>query len=170
MANDVVSACSELLQEEGVNYALLDAARDPLVRMFILEHAPDAESLFAGIDEDLADAAPYLVPLSDRLPFLMPLAWGNSWGVFLKSDATPRELRKHFRQFLMVELADGEEVYFRFYDPRVLRVFLPTCTQPESEQFLGPVQSFVIEGETTGELLRFRAGEPADSFTTLRAT
>jgi hypothetical protein len=100
----------------------------------------------------------------------MPLAWGNSWGVFLKSDATPRELRKHFRQFLMVQLADGEEVYFRFYDPRVLRVFLPTCTQPESEQFLGPVQSLVIEGETAGELLRFRAGEPVDAFATLRAT
>lgn len=157
-----------MLREEGVNFALLDAARDSRVRAFILEHAPDAESLYAGIDLDLAEVAPYLVPLPGRLTSLMPLAWGNSWGVFVKSDATLPELRRHFRQFLMVQLEDGEEVYFRFYDPRVLRVFLPTCTPSEWEQFCGPVHAFVLESETAGELVRFRAGEPAHAFATLK--
>jgi hypothetical protein len=170
VADDLVGACEALLQQEEVNYVLLDAARDPLVRAFILEHAPDAESLYAGIDEGLVDVAPYLLPLAGRLESLMPLAWGNSWGVFLRSEATLAELRKHFRRFLMVQLEDGEEVYFRFYDPRVLRVFLPTCTAPEREGFLGPVQTFVIEGEHFGEMVRFRAGEPPGAFATLKAT
>ena len=143
---------------EGVNYGLLDAARDPGVREFILQNAPDAESLYAGLDETLVDVAPYLVPLTaERIDALMPLAWGNSWGVFVKSGAGIDDLRRHFRRFLMVQLEDGEEVYFRFYDPRVLRVFMPTCNETEWDAFFGPVDRFMVEDADPVNLLSFNA-------------
>jgi hypothetical protein len=34
---------------------------------------------------------------------------------------------------------------FRYYDPRVLRSYLPTCTPEELAQVFGPIHSFVME-------------------------
>jgi hypothetical protein len=45
---------------------------------------------------------------------------------------------------------------FRYYDPRVLRAFLPTCTLEEANTFFGPVDAFVAEGHAGESLLRFR--------------
>ena len=167
MAYALAAAATSFLQAEEVNYALLDAARDPGVRAFILEHAPNAVSLYAGLDEDLADVAPYLVPLTvERIATLSAQGWGNSWGVFLKSEAEIESLRRHFRKFLMVELEDGEEVYFRFYDPRVLRAFLPTCTPDEGLALLGPTSVFLMEADDPAVALKF--GQPLDQISPLR--
>jgi len=48
-----------------------------------------------------------------------------------------------------------EQVYFRFYDPRVMRVFLPTCTPEDTTQFFGPIQNYLVEDESPEQLLRF---------------
>jgi hypothetical protein len=52
-------------------------------------------------------------------------------------------------------MEDGRELYFRFYDPRVLRVFLPTCTLQQTAEFFGPVSSYLVEGEQASILLTF---------------
>ena len=160
MVSDDIAAHAGFLKNARVNYALLDAARDPGVRAFIIEHAPDGQSLYAGFDEDLIDVAPYLVALTpERIDELVPWAWGNNWGIFIRSDATIDEVRRHFRTFLIVDL-EGEQVYFRFYDPRVLHVYLPTCNPSEWREFFGAVNAFVTESPTGDALLfereRFR--------------
>ena len=33
------------------------------------------------------------------------------------------------------------------HDPRVLRVFLPTCTPDELSDFFGPIGSFLVESD-----------------------
>ena len=54
----------------------------------------------------------------------------------------------NFRKFLSVEGPEGEEWYFRYYDPRVLGTYLETCTAGELQNFFGPVEGFeVVEGE-----------------------
>jgi hypothetical protein len=58
---------------------------------------------------------------------------------------------------LTVSGAEGRKLYFRFYDPRVLRVYLPTCTTDERSTFFGPVTCFLMEGEEPDELLLFPA-------------
>ncbi len=93
--------------------------------------------------EALADVAPYLVRLSTRSPFLERLVdegWGQSWGIYFTCPLPFLETRRHLRKFLMVE-AEGEDMrmYFRFYDPRVLHTFLPTCTPEQKKEFLGPI-------------------------------
>ena len=50
---------------------------------------------------------------------------------------------------------DGRELYFRFYDPRVLRIFLPTCNAAETATFFGPVGQFLVEAQDAETLLRF---------------
>jgi hypothetical protein len=54
-----------------------------------------------------------------------------------------------------VKTEDGKELYFRFYDPRVLRVFLPTCSPRETTGFFGPIKSFLLEDDPPQTLLRF---------------
>ena len=51
---------------------------------------------------------------------------------------------------------EGQELYFRYYDPRVLRTYLPTCTPDELEQVFGPVLEYALEDEVEETLLRFR--------------
>ena len=138
---------------------VLDAAREPDVLKVLFESKTEYQSLFAGADgAKLAHFAPYLVRLPKESPLLDALthgAWGKSWGIYLTCDQPLLTLHAHFRQFLMVNQPDGKQVYFRFYDPRVLRVYLPTCLPEEVAQFFGPVKYYVMEDEKPDTLLRF---------------
>jgi hypothetical protein len=49
-----------------------------------------------------------------------------------------------------------ERFYFRYYDPVVLRSFVPVATPRQRDELFGPVSSFLVEGET-GELARLPA-------------
>jgi pSer/pThr/pTyr-binding forkhead associated (FHA) protein len=143
-------------------YALLDAAREPSVLKVILECKEEYQSLYEGPQgAQLAHFAPYLIRVPQKSPLLETLvqrAWSKSWGVFLTCDKPLKDLRTHFRHFLTVKLPDGQQVYFRYYDPRVLRLFLPTCLPEETTQFFGPVKQFLIEAEDPGTALHFTPG------------
>ncbi len=140
-------------------YALLDASREPSVLKVILESKEEHQSLYEGAQgAQLAHFAPYLIripPKSALLDTLIHQAWSKSWGVFLTCDKPLKDLRTHFRHFLTVKLPDGEQVYFRYYDPRVLRLFLPTCLAEETTQFFGPVKQFLIEAQDPKLALHF---------------
>jgi hypothetical protein len=55
-----------------------------------------------------------------------------------------------------VQTADRRKLLFRYYDPRVLRVFLPTCDPAQLWQIFGPIQRFDMEGADSSQFLRFR--------------
>lgn len=140
-------------------YALLDAARENRVPTMLRNIPEHSDCLYEGQKaRDLAPFAPYLVEMEGDSPFLKELAMqavGGAYCVFLSSKLPYDEMRRHFRHFLMVQTEDGKEVYFRFYDPRVLRVFLPNCTPEELKTFMGPIQSFWVEAREPGIVSRF---------------
>ncbi len=146
-------------------FALLDAARDGLIREALKYSGVEYECLYEGQSaDDLADFAPYLASVpkdSQFLRFLARKAWGHSWGLFVVAPASFADLRKHFRHFLMVELEGAGMKYFRFYDPRALRAFLPTCDLGQAREFFGPVAAFWMEGGQPRLLLKFPRGEGA---------
>ncbi len=150
--NDAV--LKRLRAEPGPLFAILDAARDPLVLARLCECNEEHQSLYEGPKgERLAAAAPYLVSLPPQSPFLETLVrdgWGKSWGVYLTCDQPFKDVRRHLRRFLTVELEGGKKVLFRFYDPRVLRVFLPTCNADELAKFHGPVGAYIMESPREG--------------------
>jgi hypothetical protein len=45
---------------------------------------------------------------------------------------------------------------FRYYDPRVMRTYLPTCNSDELAAIFGPVDSFLVEDESGESILRFQ--------------
>src|SRR5262249_44286008 len=130
-------------------FAVLDSAREASLPKRLQQSSAEFVSLYRGEpEESLANVAPYLVRVdrnSRVTSWLLGEGWGNSWGVFLVASGSLEDLRRHLRHFLMVRSQDGKELYFRFYDPRVLRVYLPTCTAPELTHFFGPVTSFLLE-------------------------
>lgn len=150
----------DLLREQPEPlFALVDTAQNDRVLELLRTSGAQYESLYEGRQgEELARVAPYLVALSKTAPLLAALVkegWGTSWSVYVTSLRSFQEVRKHFRQFLLVQTEEGKQLYFRFYDPRVLRVFLPACTDEESVQFFGPIRQMFVEHEEASKVLRF---------------
>jgi hypothetical protein len=142
----------------NIKFILLDSARIGTEIIKAKELNPEFDSLYRGKSEEtLATVAPYLFSFhkAEFVDWFMQSGWGNSWGVLVYSSEELKTLVKHFRQFLMVKTEDGDELYFRFYDPRVLRVFLPTCDLQQLREFFGPVDYFICEDEDPGSGLLF---------------
>jgi hypothetical protein len=142
-------------------WAVLDCARDERVYGAMLQSSNDRSCLFAGaLHPELAVSAPYVIALDpdDRLTAaLVNRGWGNAWGIFLRSNATLAELRRHLRTFLRVRSPDGSFLLFRYYDPRVLRLYLPTCVPNELEAVFGNViDSFHVEAADGSRLQEYR--------------
>ena len=141
-----------------LHYHLLDAARMGFTMETARQLNPVHESLYRGRSEEVLDSiAPYLFQYELRSGFDTWLQenYGDSWGVGVISDAPMEVLHKHFRKFLLVKTDNGKEMYFRFYDPRVLRVFLPSCDAIQLAEFFGPVQQFSVEDPAQKQLLLF---------------
>jgi hypothetical protein len=138
-------------------YCLLDAACDQTIPSLLALANEQKQCLYDGQSAtDLADWAPYLIKLSPNSPLtkaLLDLGWSKGWASYFTSLASFEEIRHHFRKFLMIQVQGGEEVYFRFYDPRVLREFLPTAAPEEATIFFGPVQQWLIEAEEPETML-----------------
>jgi len=142
-----------------INNVILDGARLGTKLFEVLKFDCKPFSLYKGRSEEaLAEVAPYLVALKEKPEFdkwLFENGWGNSWGIFISSNASFEELHKHFRKFLLVKTEDAQELYFRYYDPRVLRSFLLTCTSDQLTEFFGPVQKYIMEDEDPNYALIF---------------
>ncbi|HEY1204463.1 MAG: DUF4123 domain-containing protein [Bryobacteraceae bacterium] len=146
-------------------FAVLDGASVPGLVQKLHQARPEFECLYRGeLAPDMAEVAPYLVELEPKAEFtvwVLAEGWGKHWGIFVRTPADLRAMRQHFRPFLVVHNEEGKPLYFRFYDPRVLRVYLPTCNASELATFFGPVESYVAEGEEPAEALRFRVANGA---------
>jgi hypothetical protein len=149
-------------------YAMLDAARGREVYDAILSCGMRYECLYDGkLSDALAEVAPYLVRLRAGHPFtdeLLDDGWGKSWGCLVSTPLPIRELRSHLRRFLRVQTEDGKTLLFRFYDPRVLRAYLPTCTSEEIETFMGPVTRYMMEDTGGSSALTFEKRNASLSF------
>jgi hypothetical protein len=163
---DVLWPDGDTLRGRQVHW-LLDGARDPrivqLVRRGGLEHA----CLFAGrLDPRLQAAAPYLVHLaagSATTNRLLREGWGRSWGVLTVAPAhvTLQQQRLHLKKLLRVQTEEGAVLAFRFYDPRVLNLYLPSCTDAEWQAVLGPLDAFVAEARGGAGLRMFGRADAA---------
>jgi pSer/pThr/pTyr-binding forkhead associated (FHA) protein len=142
-------------------HAILDAARDPEILPRLKASRTQFASLYEERDGDeLATYGPWLAKVPPDSAFLEDLVregWGRSWGVYLMSGLSFPELRRHLRQFLLAKLPDGRQVCFRYYDPRVLRTYMPTCTPEEMTRFVGPIERFLAESSDEDEILEFAA-------------
>jgi Domain of unknown function (DUF4123) len=162
MTSQWLSRIEECFWPQGFRrniWMIVDAARDRLIFPMLQEFHLEYYCLYSGtLPTALEAAAPYLLQLDyndqDMRRFLRN-AWGNSWGVFLRCDTHANALRRHLRGFLLVQDSSGNRLVFRYYDPRVLRVYLPTCTQDELRTVFGPIERFWVEDVTPGIIVAY---------------
>ncbi|MCA1827722.1 MAG: DUF4123 domain-containing protein [Myxococcales bacterium] len=143
---------------KGPTYAVLDGARDP--RVAGLAKGELVRCLYRGtLPKEVAEAAPYLMrvwPGNEPTERFFSQGWQQAWGVLLAYAGPIKALYRHLRQFLRVRGEDGRAFAFRWYDPRVLRVYLPTCTPAEIGRFFGPIEAFAVEDEAPDTFHVFR--------------
>jgi hypothetical protein len=141
-------------------FAIIDGARDERIYDAVEGTLLPKNCLYSGdLPRQLQRTAPYLVQLEreDRFTrYVINTGWGSNWASFLRTETGIKQLRRHLREFLRVRDESGKRLIFRYYDPRVLRVYLPTCWPAELDTFFGPISAFITEGEDPGEILEFR--------------
>lgn len=141
-------------------FAVLDGASIPDLLERLYEQQPEHVCLYRGeLEPDMAEVAPYLVrlePDSDFIDWIIERGWGRHWGIFALSGESLSAMRRHFRAFLIVYSPEDKPVYFRYYDPRAMRVYLPTCNAEELAKIFGPIEEFLLEDEGAKAALRFR--------------
>lgn len=157
------AALQKLQEVEGPLFAVVDSSRDDRILILVRESVERYQSLYEGVEgEALGHVAPYLVEMprgSGLLQRLVREGWENRWMSFIEANLSFKEVRRHLRRFLMVADADTrKKMYFRFYDPVVLRSFVPTTTVKQRAEFYGEIKAFYVEDET-GTVARFGAEE-----------
>ena len=141
-------------------YMVIDGAVVPDLPTKLFEMRPQHYCLFTGdLEPDMQEVAPYLVRLLPRTPFtewVLDAFWGNHWGIFIQSRYSIQDMRTHFRSLVNVYDEKAVSMIFRFYDPQVMRRFLPTCNQGEVKMFFGKVDTYLAELEDDKNLVRYQ--------------
>lgn len=146
----LVAGCAD----RGLRTALVvDGASVPDLRATLASARLDGRSLFAGPDEEiLRDEAPVLVPVGASDGALVSRLAADEAAAFVvvgHVDDDARVLR-HLRRWLSVRLPlaapdrseEDKPVFFRFFDPAILTLFLATLTPGEAAAFGGPVAAW----------------------------
>lgn len=132
-------------------YAILDAARNEKIYPVLAKADVEYRCLYQGnISRTIAEVAPYLVRFHKESNFLKTLIediWKDNCGIFLISSGIFKDLMPHFREFIIAKDEKGKSFYFRFYDPRILRPYLPSCNEAELLNIFGPVIYYYLEDE-----------------------
>lgn len=139
-------------------WGVLDCARDPRIYPALVESRLEFLCLYSGrLAPALERVAPQLIELHPGNRFTarwLDEGWGRSWGIIARIE-DPSNLRHHLRKFLKVRDEQGRRLLFRYYDPRVLRAYLPTCTADELGALFGPVDAFLAESAGGAGLVEF---------------
>jgi Domain of unknown function (DUF4123) len=153
----------EIFREGLATFAVLDGASVPGLLDKLAQWQPQFECLYRGeLEPAVAAVAPYLVEMETGTEFadwVISGGWGKHWGIFAIVEAGLRDMRQHLRRFITVHDESGKPLLFRYYDPRVLRVYLPTCNAAELAEIFGPVACYVAEGEEPDTALLFEVRE-----------
>jgi hypothetical protein len=156
-------------------FVIIDAARSFVPVAIAKLLVANVANLFAGKKgDDLSDVAPHLCEcdIGGNVAELLVVPYGKGeFGILIESDASWADIQRHLRQFLMVRRqANIRPVYFRYYDPRVLRAFLPACSEPELSTFFGSIKEFHCQSEDPEFVASFRRDDQTLAISTLHWT
>ena len=148
----LLSALTSTVHQDSARrlYAVVDGAQafDLAFAARLMGH--DLYTVFSGsLGRTVAQVGPCLVVLHEPSAFLAKWvdSMGRHAGVLLEGPPDLELLHAHLRSIFVATDESGQEYFFRFYNPRVFRVFLPTCREDELREFFGPVSRWIVETE-----------------------
>jgi hypothetical protein len=139
-------------------YIIYDTALNGLYTLMQLQqHYPVHESLFKGTrDEPLIDVAPYIFLINDNGEKISSDREISIQSILvIESNQNLEILASHFREFIYQKI-NGRECYFRFWDARVIKKFLPGCSQMQLSLFFRNINSITVRDEDFVHALQFR--------------
>ena len=147
----------------GALYGIVDTAIDD--RLYdILQAEPDLSEVTCLYDGApairYARSAPYLLKLHDGSPLLqrwLHEGWTQHWGIFLRSEARSKELKRHLKKFMQATDHQNRAVWVRFYDPRVLPNWLQGLHPGHLADWFGGATLIVCGAPTPQGLWRGQA-------------
>lgn len=154
---DIATVEIELVRQlihanEGSLFAILDACDEPRIPIKAYDLGEKAACLYRGKAEwSHAAIAPYLVSVKEaEFTWITDNLAGTFWGYFMyvSTSVSLASMRTHLRRFLTIKGPQEEDLYFRFYDPRVILEFLETTTEEELNQFFGPIDELFLVQQT----------------------
>lgn len=118
------------------------------------------ECLFTGdLAVELADVGPYLARLKSFAPEVTAAVGDllvRHTGLLVVLQDPPEgqpdipfaQLHRHFRKFNVTYGPNGNPLFFRYYDPRVLVDVLSVLEAKQLDAFFGPVETLVLIDST----------------------
>lgn len=77
------------------------------------------------------------------------------------SDALDMDsVLKHLRSIIQIRDFKGQNFYFRFFDPDILKAFIPTLDNEQTDEFWGPISAIYVINQTKDDYLRFEKNIP----------
>ncbi len=151
---------SIIFGERALVFGIFDGASIPELPQQIHKMGPPSVCIFRGdLEPDIASVAPYLVNLQPGSAFtnwVLDEGFGKHRGIFLHTRRSMLEMRKHFRGLVTVFNEEGNPMIFRYYDPRVLTKYLPTCNTEELASFFGDVDQLFAELPENDQLVSYK--------------
>ncbi|MDR2990722.1 MAG: DUF4123 domain-containing protein [Burkholderiaceae bacterium] len=139
--------------------AIVDASQDDRIYPLLQEMGWQHTCLYASpASAKLACYAPYYVPLRDAqaVQTLEREGGASNWAIYLTHTGSSGTVIRHLKKFLFVRNAQQRRVYFRFYDPRVLRWYLSSCSHEQLDQFFGSsIQSFYANAPNAQQMWEY---------------
>lgn len=144
-------------------YGVLDLARAPELYDHVQRLAPhDAECLYrehGRLHPEIVRHCPHLVGLAPHDPLTAlwrTRGWGQAWGLLLESSHRLPVVWRRLRHFTQAILPDGSgPVLFRFWDPRVMRVYLPLVEHDQLGEWFKDIHAWLVETEDGAGMIRY---------------
>ena len=145
-------------------YLLLDSNQIPDLypRLYELAQLTTPHSLYLTTQyAALAQSGPVLAAVepNSALANFFAEEWQEKAGVWLESEADEAVLVAHLRSLIHVELEGEVTAFFRYYDPRIARLWLANLPAAERDRLMGPVRLIRLPNED-GSSLTLRQENP----------
>ncbi len=124
---------------------MLDGAQIQNLHVMLRElNIPHMPLFRESPQENILHVTPYIARFSPSEIILNWMAMSPTvleTALLCTSTAPLEETHAHLRRFLLVQDDTGRQMYFRFWDPRVIEPFLKSATPEERRWFCGPIRS-----------------------------
>ncbi|WP_406736786.1 DUF4123 domain-containing protein [Thioclava sp. GXIMD4215] len=124
----------DLVTDQGQLFAILDGAKIPDLPELLEASGLNHLCLFKGDAlDDYGAIAPWIVQMdrdSDLLRHLFTKdqgphhLWDHEAAIYLRAPCNLDALQRHFRRLVKLRREDQSWIFFRFWDPKILRRFL----------------------------------------------
>lgn len=146
---------------EPVVYAIIDGASNKELVPALKDSGLRYNCLYEGkLSYDMELASPYLVRLEQDNAFTEELLINgpeNNWCIYLVTypPVTMLSVLRQARKNQKVLNPKGNTLIFRYFDPRILRNYLPSCSIFEAGIFYGPVDTIICNSSEENKIHRF---------------